>query len=110
MRFGIMTMQRGALIPSGMPVEEALALAREVQHPHSIGWALSLNTMLRLGTGNIEETIRFGEEAIPYYIEQEQPFWLATVTQLVGWARMKRGEIEEGLAQAKEGFKALNTR
>lgn len=32
MRFGIMTMQRGALIPSGMPVEEALAYIATLDH------------------------------------------------------------------------------
>ena len=32
MRFGIMTMQRGALIPSGMPVEEALAYIAGLDH------------------------------------------------------------------------------
>lgn len=32
MRFGIMTMQRGALIPSGMPAEEALAYIASLDH------------------------------------------------------------------------------
>ena len=87
-------------------VEEALAMARELRHPHSIAWALGGVTMQCLVRGDAAATLAHGEGALAYCMEQAHHFWLFSTMVMVGWAKVHAGRIEEGLQQAREGIAA----
>ena len=84
--------------------ERALAWARELDHPYSLGFALSfaatLNQMLRRPTTCLplaEQTVAIGEK-------HGFPTWQAMGRMARGWARAQRGEVEEGIADLVQGL------
>lgn len=97
---------------AGRPAEaaqvtgEALALARAVQHPHSIAWALGAATATRLVAGDIAATLEIGREAMRYCMEHQHPFWLCTATLMTAWARLQTGETAAARRMMEEGFAA----
>jgi class 3 adenylate cyclase/tetratricopeptide (TPR) repeat protein len=89
--------------------ERALALAKQVGHPFSTAWARGANAMLRIELNDVPGTISFGEEALRYAMEQEQPFWIAAMQMAVGWARTRSGDATNGLRMAEEGIKTYRS-
>ncbi|HUF60975.1 MAG TPA: AAA family ATPase [Verrucomicrobiales bacterium] len=89
-------------------VQAQLALdhARAMNHPHSLGWALTGNTMLRLGLQDLEGVLELGEETIAFCRRQMQGFWLAAAEMMVGWARFGAAERTEGMEMVRRGFDA----
>ncbi len=85
---------------------EALTLARELLHPISLAWALDFAAMLyqhRLERHTAQER---SEAAIMICNEQGFAFWLALGTILRGWALAGQGQVEEGIAQMRQGMAA----
>lgn len=77
--------------------EAALALARELAHPFSIGWSLGFAGMLHVWSGEIPEALEMAKETIEYCTKHVQPFWLHASTQYKGWALVQHGQFDEGL-------------
>jgi class 3 adenylate cyclase/tetratricopeptide (TPR) repeat protein len=86
--------------------QEALELAREVDHPFSTAWALAANTLLRVELNDAEGALELGDQALRYCTEQEQAFWVAALLMAVGWAKTRSGNAVEGIAMAEQGFAA----
>jgi DNA-binding SARP family transcriptional activator len=87
--------------------EQALSLARTLEHPMPLALALAV-----AGSGfhllrredeaaweRIEELLRLSEE-------KELPFFLAWGTVHHGWWQVRQGEVEEGMARIRQGMEA----
>ena len=76
---------------------EALALAQQLSHPHSLASTLSFAALLhqyrREGKAIQEQT----QIVIALSTEHGFPLWLALGTLLQGWALADQGQIEEGI-------------
>ena len=85
---------------------ETLALAREINHPFSLEYALHhsgwLHQHCRLGV----ETEAAGEEQIRIATDQGFPFWHATGTLYRAAGLLLQGKLEAGLALLENGLKA----
>jgi len=88
-------------------IEEALTLAQELVHPHSLAnalyWAAMVHQLRREGPGAQERA----EALLALGTEQGFPYWLAVGTILQGWALAVQGQGEEGIAQLRQGLGAF---
>jgi class 3 adenylate cyclase/predicted ATPase len=86
--------------------QEALALAREVMHPFSLGFALNfagaLYQFLRDGPAVQERA----EAAMALASEQGFILWLVQGKVLRGWALADQGQGAEGIVQMRDGLAA----
>jgi class 3 adenylate cyclase len=85
---------------------EALELAKLVDHPFSTAWALAANALLRIEVNDVEGVLKLGNEALRYCMDQEQVFWVANLMMAVGWAKTHSGQASEGVAMAEQGYAA----
>ena len=85
---------------------EALALAQGLSHPPSLAFALThaawLHQFRREGRAAQERA----EAVIALCAEQGIPFFLANGTIGRGWALAEHGQVEEGIAQIRQGMTA----
>jgi len=87
--------------------EEALTLAQELGHPHSLANALYWAARLHQFRREEQETQRRAEALLALSTEQEFPVWLEYGTILQGWALAVQGQGEEGMAQLRQSLAAL---
>lgn len=83
---------------------EALALADEVSHPHSLAYALSFAAGLHQVRGEPHACQTRAEEAIKLSEEQGFPTWTAMGTIFRGWAIAEQGQREEGITEIQKGI------
>jgi predicted ATPase len=84
--------------------QEALALARELGHPASLGAAQVFLALLHQICRDITETLELAEELQALATDQGLLFYLPAALVLRGWALVERGRSEEGMAQIRQGF------
>jgi predicted ATPase len=85
-------------------IQEAVAFARELNHPFSLGFVLVNGVEVHACGRNPQTCQRYAEEAMR--LSKEGGFFLlqAWATVLLGWARAQQGEVEEGIAQMRQGL------
>ncbi|HYU19382.1 MAG TPA: adenylate/guanylate cyclase domain-containing protein [Chloroflexota bacterium] len=83
---------------------EALALARELSHPHTLIFALSHAAVLHQSRREAQAAQDRAEAAIGLASEQGFAFWVAFTTITRGWALAEQGQAEEGIAQIRRGL------
>ena len=84
--------------------EECLALARNLAHPFSLGYALAWDALLhvhRRDAGAVREATK---PAIAVSREHRLDLWLSMGTILQGWALAEQGEIEAGIDMMRGGL------
>jgi predicted ATPase len=85
---------------------DALALAREYTHAHTLVWSLgfaaSFHQLCREGQAAQEHA----EAAMVFASEHGFPIWTAWGTILRGWALAEQGQAEEGIRQMRQGMAA----
>jgi tetratricopeptide (TPR) repeat protein len=86
---------------------EALALAQELIHPFSMGWALIAATWLRQYRREESAVQEQAETAIALATEQGFPFWSAWATILRGWVLTTRGLEGKGIRQIRNGLEVM---
>jgi class 3 adenylate cyclase/predicted ATPase len=84
----------------------ALALARELGHPFSLGMALTHTAWLHQLRREGSATQELAEAAMTLATEQGFPFWAAESASMRGWALAEQGRGEEGIAQLWQGLAA----
>jgi predicted ATPase len=87
-------------------LHEALALAHELAHPYSLGWAwvgAAIISQLRRDVPAVHE---HAEAAVALATEQGFPLWVAGGTSLRGWALALQGQGQAGIAQLRQGIAA----
>jgi predicted ATPase len=85
---------------------ESLVLAQELSYPPSQGLALSFAAWLHHLRREGQLTQEQAEAEIALSTEQGFPFWLALGTIYRGWGLTEQGQVEEGIAQIRQGIAA----
>jgi predicted ATPase len=85
-------------------IREALTLARTLAHPFSLAytlhWAATTQQLCREAPATQEQA----EVAIAFSREQGFAIWVPGATVLRGWALTEQGQMEEGIAQMRQGI------
>jgi class 3 adenylate cyclase/tetratricopeptide (TPR) repeat protein len=84
--------------------EEALTLARELAHPHSLAYALSWAGALHQLRGEPDAVLERAEEAVELCDLHGFPFWLSFATFLRGWALVAGRRDAEGIELIQSGL------
>ena len=87
-------------------VHEALALAHELSHPYSLGWARCCAAIVSQYRRDVPAVHEHAEAAVALSTEQGFPLWAAWGTSFRGWALAMQGQGEEGMAQVRQGIAA----
>jgi predicted ATPase len=85
---------------------QAIAIAEEVSHPFSQGVARWWTTGLVQLRGEIKQTREMAEDLLEFTTEQGFPFGAAHAQVMGGWALVKQGQPDEGIAQLRAGLMA----
>ena len=85
---------------------EALTLAQELTHPHSLAFALNMAAVLHQFRREGPVAYVRAQAAITLATEQGFPQWLAVGTILRGWALAERETRAEGVDQMRQGLAA----
>ena len=85
---------------------QALSLAQELSHSHSLAWALNLAAKVHLWRREGLAVQEQAEAMLRLVHEQEFPYWVTEGTMLQGWALAEQGKEEEGMTQMHQGFTA----
>jgi hypothetical protein len=83
---------------------EALAIAREIDHPYSIAYALYHFGFLALTRGRFDECMRTARELAQVAKENDYVVWSTLATVLEGVSLTALGEVENGLAMTETGI------
>jgi predicted ATPase len=86
---------------------EALVLAQELSHPHSLASTLTHGAMLHYLRREVQATQERVEVLITLSHEQGFPFWLAVGLTWQGWVLAEQGQEEEGITQIHQGRAAI---
>jgi predicted ATPase len=85
---------------------EALTLAQELSHPHSLPFAFCFAAELHQFRREGQAAQERAEAAITLCTEQGFPFWLARGIITQGWTLAEQGQEKEGIAQIRQGLAA----
>jgi predicted ATPase len=78
---------------------EALTLAQELAHPHSLAIALVFAGLVHLHRREGQLSQKYAEALITLATKHGFPFWVAYGTLLQGWTLAEQGQREEGIVQ-----------
>ncbi len=84
--------------------QEALDLAYELSHPHSLAYALNFAAGLHQLCGQGQMCQERAEAAIKLAAEHGFPIWAAMGAVFRGWALAAQGQTEKGIAEMHEGL------
>lgn len=84
----------------------ALALARELDHPYSLVWALSWTAILHWHRQEPQATLEQVDAAVALATEHGFVQWVAEGTILRGRVLAMQGHAAEGIAQVQQGLAA----
>jgi class 3 adenylate cyclase/predicted ATPase len=89
-----------AVADSRQAIDRAVAL----DHPHSLGFALSFEASIRQARGELTKTLEAAEWAISVGERGRFPYWSAWGRMLRGWSIGRLGHLEEGIAEIEQGL------
>jgi len=85
-------------------VQESFILAQEISHPFSLAYALAVATIVSYFRGEWKLTQQRAETLIALSTEQGFSLWLALGTMARSWVLASLGQVEEGIAQARQAL------
>jgi predicted ATPase len=85
---------------------EAIILAQHLSHPHSLAFALGHAARVHQFCQDREAAYERAEAVLTLATEHRLSFWLAWGTAVGGWALVKQGQEQEGIAQIQQGLTA----
>jgi predicted ATPase len=88
-------------------LHDALALALELAHPYSLGFARVWATLVSQFRRDVSAVHEQADATVTLSTEQGFPVWAALGTSLRGWALAMQGQREAGMAQVRQGITAL---
>jgi predicted ATPase/class 3 adenylate cyclase len=101
---GLILWQCGALERAVDRVTGGLSLAREIDHPYSVAYALYHNGFLALLRSRLEECVQRAHELAELADEHDYVVWRTLATVLEGVSLTALGHTEEGLAMTETGI------
>ncbi len=90
-------------------IDEAVALARKLAHPYTLGYAAVHAAVVQQMCGQAQAAGESAEAAIVICSKHGFPFFLGIGTVYRGWALARRGKEEEGIAQILHGLDIYRT-
>jgi DNA-binding SARP family transcriptional activator/class 3 adenylate cyclase len=87
---------------------QTLSLARQVNHPHSLGYALCVAAIVNCWMKQQETTGLLAQEAIGLSQKHGFPLWLGFGSVFYGWALAMQGQAE-GVVKAQQCLAAVDT-
>jgi predicted ATPase len=85
---------------------EAIILAQQLSHPHSLAFALGHAARVHQFCQDRQAAYERAEAVLTLATEHRLSFWLAWGTAVGGWALVKQGQKKEGMAQIQQGLTA----
>jgi predicted ATPase len=85
-------------------MEGAVRVARDLDHPYSVAYALHHATLLDLWRADHESVTARSSELLRLTETHDYPVWRALAVVLHGTARIASGEPDAGLAEIERGF------
>jgi adenylate cyclase len=87
--------------------ERSIVMAKQLEHPFSLGSALAFAALLHQWRGEPGDASERAQECIRLGSEQHFTLWEGMGHIVAGWATMERGGDEEGRAQMNQGLALL---
>jgi len=84
--------------------QNAVAYARSLAHPFSLGFALAYAAWLNLYREDVDAVSQITDELSVLAHEQRFPYWEMIAGILHGWATAEHGEAELGMRQIRTGL------
>nr|MDJ0863842.1 hypothetical protein [Gammaproteobacteria bacterium] len=84
---------------------ESLGLARELEHPFSLAFALNWMARVHQCRRETEAAKRWAQQAIALSSEQGFPFLTAHGLMMHGWCLAQEGRTDEGMSDLRSGLK-----
>lgn len=84
---------------------EAVRQARERSRPLTLAYALCMSAAVHQCRGDADQTSQLAREVVALSKEHGFPYWSGWGSVLLGWTRTEAGQIEEGLADLREGLR-----
>jgi class 3 adenylate cyclase/predicted ATPase len=84
--------------------QEALALAQELDHAHTLVFALTVGAYPHAFRGEIQASKEQAEASVRISTEQGFAFFQAVGTFSLGWLQVQEGQVEEGIAQMRQSI------
>ncbi|MDJ0870344.1 MAG: AAA family ATPase [Gammaproteobacteria bacterium] len=84
---------------------ESLGLARELEHPFSLAFALNWMARVHQCRRETEAAKRWAQQAIALSSEQGFPFLTAHGLMMHGWCLAQEGRTDEGMSEMRSGLK-----
>jgi class 3 adenylate cyclase/predicted ATPase len=104
---GIVSWLLGFPDEAAQGVEDALALAREFQHPLTLAVALTFACHVRQFRRETKSVGELGRQNFAYSTEQGFRVYAPQSSALEGWALAAEGRIQEGMEQVRAGLGSL---
>jgi predicted ATPase len=101
---GLMQFQCGALERGISRVQEALEVARAIDHPYSIAYGLHHNALLGVYRQRFEEAVVHTQELAVVSDQNDYPVWRTLATTFEGVATAFLGDPQTGLAMTEQGI------
>jgi class 3 adenylate cyclase/predicted ATPase len=87
---------------------DAVEHAKQLAHPHSLGFALSFLASLHQFRGEPREAQTISEMIIDLAQDRALPYWAAWGAMVHGWAIAKQGSAEQGIAELERALDAYS--
>jgi len=84
--------------------QQAVALAQQIDHPFSLGFAWGMTAMFHQFRREVRAAQERAEAAISLTTEQGFPYWMTVGAMLRGWALAHQGQAQEGIEQITQGL------
>lgn len=102
--YGMIAWMCGGLDRAVEHLEEGLVLARELDHPYSLAYALFHNGFMAINRYRFEDCARFADELAVVADENEYVVWSTLAAVLQGVSTAALGKPEEGLEMTEKGI------
>jgi class 3 adenylate cyclase/predicted ATPase len=89
--------------------DEALRLAKELGHAHSLAFALSFAASMRNNRRDFTIALEYADEASRIAAKHDLPLWLGESDVSKGYAEASLGHHAEGIRRIRSGISALHT-
>ena len=85
-------------------IRDALSLAQELSHPHSLVWAIDFGAIVHHMRREWLQTRERAEAVVALASEQDYPMWAAAGTCFRGSALLQMGQVDEAITQIRQGL------
>ena len=90
-------------------INEAIALARELSHPYTLGYVFSHAALIQQFCRREQAAREAAEAAIEICSKHGFPFFLGVATLIRGWALAQQRQNREGITEILHGFDVYRT-